>query len=139
MKPTIPALLLLALTASASVCAKTAEEKLSPKEAKELATALDGKVAGKPVSCVSTQQGQNLRAIGDDTLIYKVSKKLTYRNNLLGSCNGLSFGDTLVLKVFGSQYCRGDIAHVVNLPSGAMTGSCALGDFVPYTTPAAAG
>ncbi len=139
MRPTVPVLLLLALTAGGSAGAKTGEAKLSTREAKELASALDGKVAGKPVNCVSSFQGSNLRAIGNNTLVYKVSKKLTYRNNLLGTCNGLSFGDTLVLKVFGSQYCRGDIAQVVDLQSGALTGSCALGDFVPYTAPASAG
>jgi hypothetical protein len=132
MKPTVPALLLLALAASAG--AKTPEAaKLDPREAKELASALDGKVAGKPVTCVSSFRGENLHAIGDHTLVYRVSKKLTYRNDLQGACQGLRFGDTLVLRVTGNQYCRGDIAHVVNLPSGAQTGSCALGDFVPYT------
>jgi len=133
MKPTFAALLLLACAASAG--AKAPEPaKLDPKEAKALASALEGKVAGKPVACVSSFRGENLHAIGDHTLVYRVSKKLTYRNDLQGACHGLRFGDTLVLRVTGSQYCRGDIAHVVNLPSGALTGSCALGDFVPYTT-----
>lgn len=108
---------------------------LSEKEAKELAAALDGKVAGKPVSCVSTLNGTNLRAIGDNTLVYRVNRKLTYRNDLLGTCSGLRFGDTLVLQLVGTQYCRGDIARVVHLPTGTMSGTCALGEFVPYTTP----
>ena len=115
MKLTVPALLLLAFAASAG--AKAPEPaKLDPKEAKELAAALDGKVAGKPVSCVSSFRGENLHAIGDHTLVYRVSKTLTYRNDLQGTCHGLRFGDTLVLRVTGSQYCRGDIARVVNLP-----------------------
>jgi hypothetical protein len=129
---TMSALLLAALAAGASAKAADEPVKLDPKEAKELAAALDGKVAGKPVSCVSVNRGTNLHAVGDHTLIYRVSKKLVYRNDLVGTCNGLSFGDTLVLKVFGDQYCRGDIAHVVNLPAGSLTGSCSLGDFVPY-------
>jgi hypothetical protein len=133
MKLTVPALLLLAFAASASAKAPQAE-KLDPSEAKELAHALDGKVAGKPVTCVSTFRGNNLHAIGDHTLVYRVSKKLTYRNDLQGACHGLRFGDALVLRVTGDQYCRGDIAHAVNLPSGSLSGTCALGDFVPYTT-----
>ncbi|MBO9579753.1 MAG: hypothetical protein J7498_02575 [Sphingobium sp.] len=136
MLRTMSALLLAGLAATAS--AKTAEPaKLDAGEAKELARALDGKVAGKPVSCVSTFRGENLRAIGDHTLVYRVSKKLIYRNDLQGTCHGLRFGDTLVLKVFGNQYCRGDIAHAVHLPTGTMSGTCALGDFVPYTSGAA--
>ena len=92
MKPTIPALLLLAMASASS--AKTADApKLDAREAKDLAQALDGKTAGKPVSCVSTFRGNNLRAIGDHTLVYKISKKLTYRNDLQGACHGLRFGD----------------------------------------------
>ncbi len=148
MKPMNPALsrfapalalapaLMLALGACATGPAPQA--RLDPREAKELASALEGKVPGTPVSCVTTLAGSNLRAVGDHTLVYRVNRNLTYRNDLLGACNGLRFGDTLVLRVHGSQYCRGDIAQVVNLPSGTTSGSCALGDFIPYT-PAPAG
>jgi hypothetical protein len=133
MKAVIAPLALLALSACATGPAPVG--KLSDREAKDLAKALDGKVAGTPVSCVSTNKGENLRAIGDRTLIYRVSSKLVYRNDLIGACTGLRFGDTLVMEVFGSRYCRGDMARSVNLYSGAQTGSCALGDFVPYTAP----
>ena len=136
MTKTMSALLLAMLVATAS--AKSEETpKLDAGEARDLAKALDGKVAGKPVSCVSTFRGENLRAVGDHVLIYRVSKKLTYRNDLQGACHGLRFGDTLVLRVWGDQYCRGDIAHVVHLPTGSLSGTCALGDFVPYTSAAA--
>ncbi|HEY1125190.1 MAG TPA: DUF6491 family protein [Sphingobium sp.] len=136
MMRTMSGLILAALAATAS--AKTDEPvKLDPREARDLAKALDGKVAGKPVSCVSTFRGENLRAVGDHTLVYRVSKKLVYRNDLQGVCHGLSFGDALVLRVWGNEYCRGDIAHSVNLTSGSLSGTCALGDFVPYTSGAA--
>ncbi|MBO9574163.1 MAG: hypothetical protein J7494_00360 [Sphingobium sp.] len=130
----IPALLLITLAA----CTNGAEPQaqLDPKEAQDLAKALDGKVAGKPVSCVSLLNGTNLRPVGNRTLLYRVNKKLTYRNDLNGACYGLRDGDTLVMHVYSSQYCRGDIAHVINLTSGIMSGSCVLGDFVPYTTAA---
>jgi hypothetical protein len=108
-------------------------QPLSPKEQADLTKVLDGKIAGKPVNCVSSINGRNLRAIGDSTLVYQVNRNVVYKNELLGRCTGLSWGDTLVLNVRNSQYCRGDIARVVNLQSGMMSGSCALGDFVPYT------
>lgn len=132
MKYVIPALMLIPLAA----CATTPqpEGQLTAKEQQELSKALEGKVAGEPVSCVSSIGGRDMHAIGDNTLIYRVSKDLVYVNKLDGSCHGLSWGDTLVMRVYGSQYCRGDIAHVVNLQSGMLTGACALGDFVPYTT-----
>lgn len=137
MKRTFATLLVLALSA----CAVGPEPKaeLDAKEAKELALALEGKVAGKPVSCVSIHPSANLQAVGDRTLVYRVSKRLVYRNDLIGACHGLRHGDALVTQVWGSQYCRGDIAHAVDLTSGIWGGSCALGAFVPYTAAPATG
>jgi hypothetical protein len=77
-----------------------------------------------------------LRVLGDNVLVYRASRNLVYRNDLEGRCNGLSRGDVLVLtRTISSQYCRGDMAHVVDLQSGVMTGVCSLGRFVPYRTP----
>lgn len=128
-----PALALASLAACTTAPAPQAA--LTPKEARQLAAALEGKVPGKPVSCVSTFRSSNLRAIGERTLVYRVNRNLTYRNDLVGACRGLRYGDTLVMRVYGSQYCRGDIAHSIDLNNGMLTGVCSLGDFVPYTTP----
>ena len=135
MKTMFLALMLLPL--AACVQSTGAEPQLGAREAQDLARALDGKVPGEPVACVSSTRSNDLRALGDNTLIYPINKDLVYRNTLEGACNGLSMGDTLVMRRRGntSQYCRGDIATVVNFPSGMQTGSCALGDFVPYRTP----
>ena len=112
-----------------------AEPQLGVREAKRLDKLLAGKVAGEPVSCISSFDSSRLEVLGDNTLAYRANKNLVYRNTLQGACRGLAQGDTLVMnRLISSQYCRGDIAHVVNLPSGAMSGSCALGDFVPYKT-----
>ncbi|MBT2186276.1 hypothetical protein [Sphingobium nicotianae] len=111
------------------------EPQLGVREAKDLERLLAGKVAGAPVSCISSYDSSKLQVLGDNILVYRVNKDLLYRNNLQGSCHGLAQGDTLVMnRLDASQYCRGDIAHVVNLTSGSMTGSCALGDFIPYKT-----
>jgi len=132
MKQMMPALMLLTLAACAA--GPEPQAQLDPREAKEIAKALEGKVAGKPVSCVSLLNGSNLHPAGDHTLLYRVNRTLTYRNDLNGACHGLRNGDTLVMQVYGNQYCRGDIAHAVDLTSGIRGGSCILGDFVPYTT-----
>ncbi len=139
MKMTMPAaLLLMAFAATASAKAPEAV-KLDPREAKDLAAALDGKVPGKPVNCVPADRGSaHLQAIGAHTLLYKVSKKLVYRNDVEGSCSGLGMGDALVSQIWNEEYCRGDIARAVDLTTGTTHGSCVLGQFVPYT-PADAG
>lgn len=109
--------------------------KLTEKQASELEKALAGKVAGEKVSCVNRENQANLTAISGNVLLYRVSGRLIYRNDLIGSCSGLTRGDTLIVKTWGSQYCRGDMATSADLTSGVVTGNCALGDFTPYRTP----
>ena len=134
MKIILPVLIVLTVAGCANAATEP-KSQLSAREQKALDRAIAGKVPGRPEICVSALRGQNLHAIGDHTLIYRINKNLIYRNDLQGACHGLDFGDTLVMRVYGSQYCRGDIAHVMDLPSGMRTGSCTLGDFVPYRTP----
>lgn len=108
---------------------------LTQKQATKLEEELAGKVAGEKVSCIDQRPQTNLTVISNNVLLYRVNKRLIYKNELMGSCNGLTFGDTLIVRVFGTQLCRGDLASSANLMSGMTTGSCALGDFIPYRTP----
>ncbi|MBN8830086.1 MAG: hypothetical protein J0G94_05520 [Sphingomonadales bacterium] len=132
MKRTILAVGLLALAGCAT--GPRTEPKLGAREAEQLEKALAGKVPGKPVSCITSYDPSKLEVVGDHTLLYRVNKDLIYRNNLEGGCSGLSMGSALVMnRVLATQYCRGDIARAVDLQTRATTGSCALGDFIPYT------
>lgn len=119
-------------------CATTPEApaKLTEKQTATLEKELAGKVPGEKVSCISQVPRTDLKVISNDVLLYRVSSRLVYKNELLGTCSGLTRGDTLITKSFGSQLCRGDIARTADLTIGIPTGSCALGDFVPYRTPA---
>ena len=119
-----------------AACAGGSEPpRLTEKQAARLEAALDGKVAGEPVNCVSRYPGSSLTAVSESVLLYRVSGRLIYRNDLIGSCTGLGRGDTLIIKPTGSQYCRGDIARSADLVTGSITGGCALGSFTPYRTP----
>lgn len=109
--------------------------RLTEKQTSDLEKAIAGKVAGEKVSCVSRQPQANLTAISNSVLLYRVNSRLVYRNDLIGSCPGLTRGDTLIIKTWGSQYCRGDMATSADLVNGIVTGGCALGDFTPYRTP----
>lgn len=108
---------------------------LTDKQAATLDKALAGKVAGEKVSCINREPQTNLTVISNNVLLYRVSRRLVYKNELIGSCNGLTSGDTMITRSFGSQLCRGDIATSANLLTGMTTGSCALGDFIPYRAP----
>jgi len=109
--------------------------RLTEKQTSDLEKALAGKVAGEKMSCVNRESQANLTAISSSVLIYRVSGRLVYRNDLIGSCPGLTRGDTLIIKTWGSQYCRGDMATSADLTTGMVTGNCALGDFTPYRAP----
>jgi hypothetical protein len=127
--------LLLAAGATLAGCS-TAPEVRTPQAELELSKALEGKVAQRPVSCLQTYRTGDMTVIDDGTILFRQGRTV-YRNDLNGgSCNQLGRGHyTLVTRQYGSGLCRGDIAQVVDLTSGATVGSCSMGDFVPYTSP----
>jgi hypothetical protein len=98
----------------------------------ELGKALAGKSAGKPQSCIRLRDSRSTQRIGDRTIMYEVSRRLTYRNDPLGGCSGLSSHTTLVTRTWNDELCRGDIVTPVDLGTGSQSGSCMLGDFIPY-------
>ena len=113
---------------------------LTEKQTAMLAKELDGKVAGKPVSCVSDYNSTNLIRVSDDILLYRVSGNLVYKNNLRGGCPGLARdNDIIVSEQFGSQKCRGDLLRLVDRTSGIRGPTCVLGEFVPYRKDRSAG
>jgi hypothetical protein len=132
----LAALALLSVAGCATAGHEDNPPRLSDREERTLARALEGKVAGPPVACVSRVIGSDgLQPISDSILIYRINRNLTYRNNLNGACSGIARGNTLVLEPKVDQFCRGDIARSVDLTTRMQVGSCALGDFIPYRTP----
>ncbi|MDR7155284.1 hypothetical protein J2W40_002106 [Sphingobium xenophagum] len=108
---------------------------LTEKQAAKLEKALEGKVAGEKIACINRERHTNLTVISNNVLLYRVNKRLIYKTELIGSCNGLTYGDTMIVRSFGSQLCRGDMTMTANLLTGMASGACALGDFTPYRTP----
>ncbi|SEL96953.1 hypothetical protein SAMN05216382_3012 [Sphingomonas palmae] len=94
-----------------------------------------GKVAGKPQSCIDTRFRQAQLSAYGDKLIYRVSDKLVYVSQTTGGCERVAQGDALVTRQYQTRTCSGDIATTVQPVPGITTGSCALGDFTPYTKP----
>jgi hypothetical protein len=94
-----------------------------------------GKVAGTPMSCLPpSARSRNLEVIDDRTFAYVDSSSRVYVNHVRGECSNLGSGFyTLVVRSGGSGTCSGDIADVADVRTGMTAGSCALGDFVPYT------
>lgn len=106
---------------------------LTEKQSATLMKELSGKVAGKPVNCISDYNANNLVRVSDNILLYRVSNRLVYQNNLRSTCSGLARdNDIIVSEQFGSQKCRGDIIRLVDRNNGMLGGVCSLGEFVPY-------
>lgn len=98
-----------------------------------LARELAGHVAGAPQSCVSTFPNQNLRVIDPSTLAYGYGPTV-YVNRLAGPCPGLEQLNTVIVRSYGSEYCRGD--RVQGLEPGSIIPGpqCILGEWTPYKT-----
>jgi hypothetical protein len=128
----------LLLTGCMANDAESTPAPISDKSAKVLAKELEGKIAGKPVSCISnTGNTSNIVRISDDMVLYRVSGRLVYQNRLRGSCPGLARDrDVIVTEQFGSQQCSGDLLRLVDRVGGLPGPVCVLGEFVPYRKPA---
>jgi hypothetical protein len=103
------------------------------KDEAALEKAIAGKVAGKPVSCISLSDVDRSQNIGENAIIYRVSSNRFYVNKPRGGCSGLRDGRALITRIPTDRLCSGDIARVVDLTLGFEGASCILGDFTPYT------
>ena len=113
---------------------------LTDKQSALLTKELNGKVASAPVNCISDYNASNIIRVSDNILLYRVSSRLVYRNNLRSTCSGLARdNDIIVSEQFGGQKCRGDIIRLVDRTSGISGGFCSLGQFTPYRAEKTAG
>lgn len=124
------------LLAACAPVAQANSEALTPDQLAILDRNLSGKVAGEPVSCITSIGTDQTIRVSDNILLYRVSGRLVFKNELRGGCPGLSRdNDVIVTEVRGSGPCRGDIIHLVDRTTGIRGPSCVLGDFTPYRTP----
>lgn len=125
----------LLLCSGVSASSASREARYASEEAR-LQKALTGLTPGKPQNCIRLRDANGTQSFenGKGTLIFRVSRKLVYRNDTRGSCSGIGRDRALITRIFGgTQLCHGDIAESADLVAGFTGGSCAMGDFVPYT------
>ncbi len=119
-------------------CTASAEMQASQQaEAdRDLADALKGRVPGKPQDCIS-QNGvtQGPQIIDGNTILYRESGKVIWRNELRANCPSLRPYNTLIVEMHGSQLCRNDHFRVLEPGSSIPSGVCLLGSFTPYRKP----
>jgi len=92
---------------------------------------LAGRTAGLPQNCVTTTQLDVLRPSENAPHVMLYGSGRTIWANNLGSCR-FGYDDILVMQLYGSQLCRGDIVRSLDRLSRIPGPACVLGDFVPY-------
>ena len=97
----------------------------------ELARALEGRVAGTPVSCISLHQIRSSRIIPDTAIIYDAGGVI-YVNRPENGADQLNQWDTMVTRTPGTRLCNIDTVTMVDRGSRSFSGIVFLGDFVPY-------
>lgn len=132
----IRSLILATALLGAASQASPASDAAQVKAEAEITKILAGRVAGKPVSCVSLNQLGPSQTVDRTAIIYGQGRTL-YLNRLPNGCPGLTRFTFPVVKTSLSQLCSSDIITLVDQGSHMTAGSCGLGEFVPYTKPKA--
>ena len=100
----------------------------------ELAKALTGREAGKPVDCIYLPTITSSHIIDRTAIVYESGRTL-YVNRPRNGADQLNDSDIMVLNLHSSQLCSIDIVHLHDQTSHFMTGFVNLGQFLPYTKP----
>ena len=100
----------------------------------QLAKALDGRIAGKPVSCISQHNITSSTVYDGTAIVYRIGSTLYVNRPRVGQ-SSLDSDDILVSKTFGSQLCSLDTIKLVDRGARFQTGFVGLGEFVPYAKP----
>ena len=124
------AALFLAVTASFLIPVTTlqAKPKLTPEQ--QLAKLLEGRVAGKPVSCISLSDSRDTQVLDGTAIVYSFGN--TIYVNRTTHPQSLDSDDIQVIKITGSQLCRLDTIYLHDRSGGMWRGFVGLDDFVPY-------
>ena len=127
-----PALLLAAALLGSSAAASAATPDNSKNEAK-LAAALAGRVAGKPVDCISLRDIRSSEIIDDTAIVYDTGGGRLFVNRPRIGAESLDSDDILVTKSYSSELCDVDVVHLIDRSAHFPRGFVGLGKFVPYT------
>ncbi len=98
----------------------------------KLAKALEGRVAGEPVSCINLRDIQSSQIIDKTAILYEGPRGVVYMNTPTSGASSLRDGQILVTKTIGAQLCSIDTVTLVDSGSKMQDGWVGLGKFVPY-------
>lgn len=122
-------LVILAAFAALPAGSAQAKPRLTPEA--QLARALEGRVAGEPVDCISLRHVRSSQIIDDTAILYDTGRTL-YVNRPRAGARGLDSWDVLVTRTFSDRLCSIDTVDLYDSSSRMQNGFVFLGDFVPY-------
>lgn len=120
----------IALAVAAAAAPVSAATPPHPDGEAELQALLAGRVAGKPVSCLSLPLLGSSQVIEGTAIVYQSGGRL-YVNRPDGA-ESLNGDQILVTRTSGSQLCRTDAVDLHDRSGMFFAGFVVLGDFVPY-------
>lgn len=112
--------------------AATAQQRAPLSQQAKLERALKGLTPGTPQRCIRRDMVSELRGF-EGEILYVAGRDKVWRNKTVGSCSGLARGDIIVTNSISRDYCAGDLVQTRMPQGGAFSGSCSLGEFIPYT------
>lgn len=115
-----------------------AADKRAARGEAQLAKALTGRVAGKPVRCLPLTSIQGSEIYEGTAIVYRGGRNTLYVNRTRDP-RFLRRDDIPVVRVFGSQLCQLDSMRLLDRSTRFPHGFAVLGDFVPYTKPKSGG
>ena len=121
----------IALVAAAALLtgpALEAKPRLSPQQ--QLDKLLDGRVAGKPVHCISQFDTRTMQVLDKTAIVYGWGSTIWV--NTPRNAQDLDDDEIMVTRLYGGQFCSLDIVNTVDRSGGFTTGFISLGEFVPY-------
>lgn len=101
----------------------------------QLAKLLEGRVAGKPVDCISLPNVQSSSVIDKTAIVYGSGSTIYVQRPRTGA-SSLDSDDILVTRLTTSQLCSIDTVQLRDRNGGFWRGFVGLDKFVPYTKPA---
>lgn len=101
----------------------------------QLAKLLEGRVAGKPVNCISLRTNAPSTVIDKTAIIYGSGTTVYLQRPKVGAAS-LNSNDILVTPMVIPQLCSVDTVNIIDRNNFFWRGFVALDEFVPYTKPA---
>ena len=122
----------VALASGASAATSTAQQRADARADARMAKLLEGRVAGKPVDCISLRSIESTEIVDNTAIVYREIGDTIYVNQTDDPGN-LDRDDILVSKPWGSRLCSLDLVRLLDSSTRFTHGAVSLRKFVPYT------